>query len=95
MPTEGNRLEVDTIYMGGIQSMGTEISMTEDDQKRLARIRSQNLQWGAWVDTSTWETTFLLGVIDYLRRLIEKDPPVEDPARCWCGQPIHQKREGA
>lgn len=43
-------------------------TLTQEDALRLARIRSDNLQWLATnSDARYWDTTFLLGIIDKQR----------------------------
>jgi hypothetical protein len=44
--------------------------MNEADQTRLAGIRAQNFVASAIMDTTTWESTFFLRIID---QLLEKN----------------------
>jgi hypothetical protein len=56
-----------------------EVLMTAVQAKRLAEIRSRSEMWAAVRDTSTWETSFLLALLD------EKDQEIRrlrDLARC-------------
>jgi hypothetical protein len=39
--------------------------------RRLANIRAQWMTWSALTDTATWDTTFLLQIIDSQNREIE------------------------
>jgi hypothetical protein len=48
------------------------MTMTAQETHRLAEIRSQALLWSAMRDTSTWETAFLLRIIDQKEREIRR-----------------------
>lgn len=62
--------------------------MKTNDQNRLAEIRSQAHFWASHVDTSTWETPFLLRLLDeksqeiaiLKRKLTLKDKAFVHPA---------------
>lgn len=47
--------------------------LTKTEQKRLADIRASAIKWGAVKDTSTWETPFLLEIIDRMTEERAKD----------------------
>jgi hypothetical protein len=42
--------------------------MNEVTQKRLAALRNDHAMWTALTDTSSWESTFYLSLIDDLMR---------------------------
>jgi hypothetical protein len=46
--------------------------VTKSDQERLARMRADNLKWSALMDTSTWESTFFLAIIDELNEKLRR-----------------------
>jgi len=49
-------------------------TLTESDQKELARKRADHARWSAVTDTSSWDSTFYLRIIDRLNEELRDKP---------------------